>query len=202
METSGDRLRKARLAKGFKSARSAAIRHGWVPSTYASHENGQTPVPVDDAKGYARAYGVTAAWILTADETAMPRQGQRATRHQVPVLGKVGAGAKINSFDDDNGRLGYAELPTADDNLGCVIVEGDSQYPRHLEGERLFYPQDHFAPGDLIGRECVVRLMNGQMLIKIIRRGNKKSTFHLESWNAPLMEDQLIEWASPVVWKG
>ncbi len=46
----------------------------------------------------------------------------------------------------------------------------------------------------------MVRLTNGQMLVKIIRRGSRKTLFNLESWNAPLLEDQAIDWASPIVW--
>jgi len=55
MNDSNDRLRQARGRAGFTSARSAALRFGWTPSTYASHENGQTPVPAGEAPKYARA---------------------------------------------------------------------------------------------------------------------------------------------------
>jgi phage repressor protein C with HTH and peptisase S24 domain len=201
METSGDRLRKARKSAGISSARSAAIRFGWTPSTYASHENGQTPVPPEAAKEYARRFNVSQGWLLTGE--GEPRTNQSGEpKTVVPVFGKVGAGAKVVTFDEHSGGFDPVELPNASDNLGCVIVEGDSQYPRYFEGEKLFYPQDRFSPLDLIGRECVVRLTNGQMLIKIIRRGTKKTTFHLESWNAPPMEDQIIDWASPVIFRG
>jgi transcriptional regulator with XRE-family HTH domain len=67
METSGDRLRRAREKAGFKSARAAAIAHGWNPSTYASHENGQTQVPIDAAKIYAKAFKANASWIVLGD---------------------------------------------------------------------------------------------------------------------------------------
>ena len=67
MGVSNGRLKEARTKAGFKSARSAALRYGWNPSTYASHENGQTPVPVGAAEEYGPKFGVTAGWILTGE---------------------------------------------------------------------------------------------------------------------------------------
>lgn len=69
MKTSGDRLRAARIKAKFKSASAAARRYGWVASTYSSHENGQTEVPTEDAIKYAKAFKVSAAWILLAAGT-------------------------------------------------------------------------------------------------------------------------------------
>ena len=67
MSSMGDRLRKARLAAKFRSARSAALRHGWTESTYAAHENGQNDFDEDAALKYARAYKVSAGWLLTGE---------------------------------------------------------------------------------------------------------------------------------------
>ena len=58
------RLRTARVCAGFKSA-SAAIEHfQWKSSTYRAHENGQNNYDVNDAAVYARAFNVSASWLL------------------------------------------------------------------------------------------------------------------------------------------
>ena len=62
--SSNDRLRQARQDANIPSARQAAIRFGWNVSTYASHENGQTPVPMDAAVRYGKALHVSPVWIL------------------------------------------------------------------------------------------------------------------------------------------
>jgi phage repressor protein C with HTH and peptisase S24 domain len=67
MADMGDRLREARIAAGFRSARSAALKFGWNPSTYAAHENGQNGYDPGTAERYARAFKVRSAWLLTAD---------------------------------------------------------------------------------------------------------------------------------------
>lgn len=63
-QTPGQRLVQARLRAGYKTAQAAVDRFNWTYTTYKSHENGQTPVPSEDAKEYARAYGVTPQWIV------------------------------------------------------------------------------------------------------------------------------------------
>lgn len=70
MGDSNDRLREFRKRAGYGSARKAALRFGWNPSTYASHENGQTPVPQDAAIVYAKAFKVKggAAAILFGEK--------------------------------------------------------------------------------------------------------------------------------------
>jgi transcriptional regulator with XRE-family HTH domain len=64
----GERLKKAREAAGLSSAMAAAKKFGWPTSTYASHENGQTPeIPHDAARKYAKAFKVSAAWLMNEE---------------------------------------------------------------------------------------------------------------------------------------
>lgn len=67
-DTIGGRLRWARERRGYTSARSVAEAFGWNPNTYKSHEQGirrADSLPTDVARKYARAYGVSVAWLLT-----------------------------------------------------------------------------------------------------------------------------------------
>lgn len=183
----------ARRAAGHRSARAAAVRFHWNPSTYASHENGQTPLPPRAAQKYARAFRTSPAYLLTGE-------GDRH-RAVAQLRGKVGAGAEIIPTDHELGE--ETDLPPgAPANTTAVVVDGDSMYPRYFSGEKLFYLDEHHAPTDLVGQECVVKLVDGRMLVKILRRGSRRNLFNLESWNAPMLEDQRVEWAAPVRWRG
>lgn len=62
-----DRLQIARAKAGFESASAAAAAFGWVAATYLSHENGWRGLRVATAERYARAFGVTAVWLLMGD---------------------------------------------------------------------------------------------------------------------------------------
>ena len=62
------RLKQARIQAGFTSATAAIETCGWNSSKYRAHENGQNNFKVEDAKMYAKAYGVSSAWLLVGDD--------------------------------------------------------------------------------------------------------------------------------------
>jgi phage repressor protein C with HTH and peptisase S24 domain len=194
MSEASERLRQARKDAGFRSARAAALKFGWKPSTYASHENGQTPeIPHEAARDYARAFKVSPGWLLTGEGSKRRQTGQ--------LIGYVGAGDQIFPFDGELGE--ETELPPGTPpNLAAVKVRGHSMHPRYKHGEVIFYANETRAPDELIGEECIVRLADGRMLVKTIRKGSRRNRFNLESYNAPLLEDQRIEWAARVRWRG
>lgn len=194
MDTPSERLRWAREHAGYKKGTDAARAFGWTVSTYLGHENGDRIPRRDKAKRYAKAFKVRWEWLLEGDG---PPTTKGAPAPQ--AAGYVGAGAEIITVDDGapNEEI---ELPPP--NAVPVVVRGDSMYPRYFDGEKLFYLPEQRSPDEMIGRECVVRLDDGRMLVKIIRRGTKRNRFNLESWNAPTIENQAIEWASPVRWRG
>lgn len=70
METAR-RLREARLHAGYESATAAAHAFGWSPSTYLGHENGSRGLKPAAAQKYARAFGVSWAWLLGAEDNAL-----------------------------------------------------------------------------------------------------------------------------------
>ena len=130
--------------------------------------------------------------------------GRRAPTHKVgasiAVEGYVGAGAEFTPFSDADPGLGEAPL-SVEPNSAAVIVRGDSMYPRYFDGEYIYYVKETRDPSDFLGQECVVKLRDGRIYVKILRRGSKKRLFNLESWNHPTIEDQAVEWAAPVTWR-
>lgn len=64
MDTPHARLKAARLAAGFKSAKGAAEHFGFTVTTYSAHENGQNGLNRRVAKYYAACLNTTAEWLL------------------------------------------------------------------------------------------------------------------------------------------
>ena len=64
MNTAASRLRSARTAAGYTSARQAALSHNMSISTYTAHENGQNDYSAEKAEEYAKAFKTKAAWLL------------------------------------------------------------------------------------------------------------------------------------------
>lgn len=60
------RLVKARLMRGFKSAKAAATYFGWNYSSYIQHEQGLRGIS-RASKKYATAFRVSEGWLLTGE---------------------------------------------------------------------------------------------------------------------------------------
>jgi SOS-response transcriptional repressor LexA len=88
MSTPYARLQQARLNAGFKEAKEAANAHGWNYQTYKSHESGGRRFRLETALEYARAFDVTAGWLLTGegDIPAADSDAARVTTKRVPLM--------------------------------------------------------------------------------------------------------------------
>lgn len=195
-DTLASRLQWAREQDGrYKTPTDAARAFGWTVSTYLGHENGdRTGARLATIKRYAKGYRVRWEWLQ--DGGGPPR----AKTTDIPVEGYVGAGEDVVTFDDSTAALGHTPS-TVEPNSAAVIVRGNSMYPRYFDGEYLYYIKEERDPKSLIGQECVVKLKDGRIFIKILRNGSKSHLFNLESWNAPLIQDQAVDWAAPVTWR-
>ncbi len=92
------RLKQARLAAGFKTAKAAALALGWNPNTYASNENANAPFSFRRAEAYATALGVPVLWLYSGDGS--PRRSPTSRRRRalnsgtqidLPIIGEVAA---------------------------------------------------------------------------------------------------------------
>ena len=70
------RLRHARAAAGFRTAKEFAERHGIPQSTYALHETGARGLKPEIAERYGALLRVSAGWLLTGEGRAPPRSGR------------------------------------------------------------------------------------------------------------------------------
>ncbi|WP_343715296.1 S24 family peptidase [Inquilinus sp.] len=186
------------MRAGYETSSDAARAFGWIVSTYQSHENGHRGLPTKAAQRYARAFKVSASWLLTGE-------GDREQKIPLaPLVGYVGAGAEVHLFEGDVSSEQIDEVeapPGSDEHTVAVIVRGDSMFPRYLEREIIYYRRANTSdPLDLIGREVVVRLADGRTFVKVLRRGSGPGFFNLDSYNAPPIEDVAIEWVVPVEW--
>ena len=113
------RLEEARKGKGFESARAAAQYFGWTYDSYAQHESGLRGL-TRAADRYAKAFGVSKAWLLTGegDEQAI----------QVPLVSWVSAGhlkrTEGVTMADVDRYVPIANLPRGD--WMALEVQGDS----------------------------------------------------------------------------
>lgn len=117
----------------------------------------------------------------------------------VPVVGYVGAGDRVENFDD-TGQLDRVVPPRGAEEAVAIIVQGDSMLPKYESGQLLyFHPTDHVGP-DCIGRICIVQVGDGRTLVKRLHRGSRDGLFRLASLRAADIEDVELLWAARVRW--
>jgi transcriptional regulator with XRE-family HTH domain len=184
MDTPGERLKRARQKARFSTATDAARAHGWVVSTYLGHENGDRIPSRTSAKRYAKAFQVTWDWLLEGSKAGSLELAD------IKTIGCAGTGTEVELTQDP--------VPH---KFAAIDVGGDALYPRYFDGERIFIDFDGGHPSRLVGQECVVKLGDGRVKLRVLRRGSSSDRYNLESWCASPIEDVEVVWAAPVMWK-
>ncbi len=139
-------------------------------------------------------------------EAAVETDEHGSTRpaETVAVVGYVGAGQEVFSYDDHalGGGLEEVSAPegVGEASIVAMRVRGDSMHPMR-DGWLLFYRrEDHGVSDDCLNRLCIVKVADeGPILVKELRRGYRANHFVLSSWNAPPIEDVRLDWAAPVL---
>lgn len=178
MSDIAERLRTARQGAGFSSPADAADAMGIPRPTYYAHENG-TKGLARSGQRYSDFYRVSLDWLLRG------RGDMTSGISSIPLMGLVGAGSQVEPIGDTvAASIGEIDLPDGE-HLGALIVRGDSQYPRYMDGEIIIYDRRPEAPGRLANHYAVVDCTDGRRLIKKIVRGRGVSSWTLWSHNAP-----------------
>lgn len=68
IEIISDRLRIARIKRGFSSCREFALKHGFSPRTYQRHEAGANNIDFQTMVDYCTALDISIMWLQTGDE--------------------------------------------------------------------------------------------------------------------------------------
>lgn len=174
MENMGSRLRAARIAAGFKSARSAAIRFNWLPSTYAAHENGQNEFDAEAAAKYAKAFQTTAARLLIGESESLSQPkaidsavasdiGKPVPEAILEVDVRAGAGG---------GGVPAVAYVVSDDNGNTYAAEGIRDQwiiPGSIVREMLHAAPKHIRVFEVIGDSMEPRLNEGDRVFVDVR---------------------------------
>ena len=173
-----ERLADARRSAGYETAADAARALGIPEPSYVQHENGSRGLSRAGSR-YARFFRVSLDWLLTGRGTP------KTTASAIPVMGKVGAGARVELTDDAEENLPADIYLPGTHRLCALQVMGDSQWPRYQDGEFVLYDPDPILPATLIGQWAVVQTFDGRKLVKMLQPGNGENRWRLESHNAP-----------------
>lgn len=156
------RLERARLARGFPTAKDAARFFGWPYDTYAQHENGTRGIGRAAAK-YAKAFRASEGWLLTGEGSGP------GGAPSVPLVGYLGAGAEVlPEFEQVPPEgLEQIEIPfPLPEEMVAFKVRGISMLPVFKDGTIIVVYRDQKKPLEsFYGEEAAVRTDDGRRFI-------------------------------------
>ncbi len=187
LEYSGRSLREVAAAAGVSYEQLKSLRQGKSRSTN-----------VDDAVKVAETFGCSLEQFLAGNFDSEHRS--------VPIVGKVGAGARVPVFEAyEPGSGPQVVCPPGLDprSVVAVEIEGDSMEPVYSAGDLLFYTRATHdgVPSEAIGRRCVCECEDGLGWVKQVKLGSAPGLFNLISINpqADNQHDVRLKWAAPVL---
>ena len=197
MDGRAQRLRQARVDRGFETAAAAADAFGWSRNTYASNENGNAPFSYRRAKEYAAAFGVGAEWLYDAAGAIQPA----VANGLVAVIGRVGAnpeGTVLFATGDDPAELAPIP-PGGTDQARALRVAGHSMRGVADDGALIYFEDQRTPPSpDMLGHVVIVETDTDEVLVKRLLRGSRPGLFDLESVAGPMRQDARLRWAAHI----
>lgn len=181
----GNRLKELRQSLRLTHDE-AAEAMGVSRGQYIKLERGERRLTADYISLAAKAFNVSDAEVIS-------------TKSTVPVVGYVGAGSAAHYYSDAQGPFEEVPMPeNGNDNTVAVEARGDS-LGTFFNQWLVYYDEIRTPPtSDMIGRLCVVELLDGRVLVKKLMRGSAPHLYHLLSQTESPIEDQEIVWAARV----
>jgi len=192
-----ERLREARIARGFETAAAAAEAFGWNRNTYASNENGNAPFSYRRAKDYAGALGVRPEWLYDAAGPMRPLLEPGYVR----VVGMVGANPEgVVLFALGQEPTDLAPIPPGGTEKAAALrVAGHSMRGVADDGALIYFEDQRTPPSpDMLGQVVVVETDTDEVLVKRLLRGSKPGLYDLESVAGPTRHDARLRWAAHI----
>lgn len=184
--TPGGRLRALREGAGIGQEELAADVRVTRPMI-SRYESGAHAMPDHVVERIAQRFGVTPAFIRYGDVSS----------HMAPVIGFVGAGARVEAIEQSPSR--FVEVPASWQDAAALEIKGLSCYPIYDEGDMIVVRgEQRLSEPEILGKMCVVETADGVGLVKRVRRGATPGCYDLESPNAPTLEDVPLTSARPV----
>jgi hypothetical protein len=178
-------------------------------STYGAHERAESPggrdYGTDEARQYARWFGVMPEWLLTghrrtADESAdVSARPKESTPTKSRIHGYVGVDGQVYFYavtPEDLDEIAVARPVTA--STVALEIRGTSMGSYFDRWFILYDDSRQAAARDLVGELCVVALTDGRVLVKRLQQGAAEGRFDLISRAGPTIRNAEIVWAANV----
>lgn len=187
----GRRLDTLRLERGW-SLKTLSDRTGIPYDSINKYCRGEVENPRGSAmQQLADVFGVSVDWLRHGDMSTLI----------FPVVGEVKGGQDWFPIDQ-GGDLGAIEIDLSHVDPIAIRVRGDSMKPVYRQGDSIVGSRlKGTVIDEVIGRDCIVKTLDGEGMVKTLMRGSKPGFYRLRSYDPeyPDREDVQLEWAAPVI---
>lgn len=170
-ETASMRLRKSRIAAGYKSAADVSRRNPSITDvTYRSHENGTRHFTKETAERYGKIFNVSDIYLLFGNEKALSQEYQK-----IPLYACTQAGRGVEIMPDPVDWIDALGPIIGVKEAYAVMVQGESMEPRIKHGNIIYI--DPRMP--MIGRPCLIQKADNTSIVKdLLAVKNDRYIFH------------------------
>ncbi len=185
-----DRLREARLARGFDTAKAAADFLRVPYGTYSGHENGSRGIKDADLLRYSSAFRVPAAWLA---------YGTYVEHRKISVIGSIcDVGEKSIVPSDSMSEPKTITPPfTLVTDASAVSIDTEKYQPVLFKNDVLLIGSATTAE-NLVGKRVVIKLDNyfhaGTLLSQ-----EKQDFCHFQSFDGSVFLNIKPELISPII---
>jgi transcriptional regulator with XRE-family HTH domain len=180
---------KEKIAERGTSQRQIAKKLGKHPSSISNLLQGVRRLTVSEAAAWSVLLGQPLAEVLA-------RAGVRVDSQSVPLAGFVDSewdlvpvtGNKAQSIPSPFGATRHMVAARIDDPTSLMY------------GWTLFYEARESIDVDCVGRLCVLRLVDGENVVRMVRRSNGNKELTLVNLKDSSTTEVKVESASPVMW--
>ena len=191
----GERIRQARKTLGLTQQEFAQRLEVTQPTVHRWEKGSYDP----DEQALRRL------GVISKLSPAYLRYGEEvffARPPAVDVAGYVGANGEVFLLGDAALPCHTIEAPPGErrETVGLVI-RGENLQPAYRAGDVIFYARGFQCDeGTFIDRECIVKVVDGAMLLRRVTAGSRPGRYTLLSHAAAPIDDSDLDWAMPVRW--
>lgn len=183
------RLKRARIERGFKTARLAAEYIGIPYGTYSGHENGSRGIKDSELLNYAKTFRVDLSWLAFGDIEKSSR---------IKISGVVSSSGAMQNGSSKKHKAKEITPPFPVPVGVTALLISTNEFAPHL------FENDIILIG---ARENATSLLNQRVALSVkgttpigtLLSAAKPNHFHIQLYNGQMTLDIAPTWTAPII---
>jgi len=181
-----ERLKKARISAGFKTARAAADYANIPYGTYSGHENGSRGIKADELKYYSKIFKTPLYWLAF---------GEYESKMKIELAGILG---EKNNNKHCSKRMIEISPPFPVPIGSKALIVTSSEFEPMVTTNDLVIIGKVEQPAKLIGKR-VAALFRDQIFIGTLIENKSDTECHFQLPSGKIFLNQKLQWIAEII---